>query len=404
LRCAASFPSLARTCSAKQLTGSFKKRRDGDACNMSNKKSGTLWIRTKTGPWGAFDWKILREWFSLKWLPPETEIAEEKDGPWQQAQSFAKFWKETQAMAKRVEEFEIVDLESEKVPLSPALRNRIVELGWPGNVELLRNYYWGNKLREQLESFFPDQSRSPFDDPDWPKCWSWPSPAGALRQEQVRLKEPFTPAQSEVLMFFLGANHGVITKGDASDKIKELLDDPNNDARWEDHKSKIPATEKQRDRLKWWAEKLGRRLPSPLMKAQASQLIDQWLEEHPELESEWYEQKERREEFDMEISIVVDDVDDWREFYDCKKISEKKVRNVLEVIGSRTASEKLDQFMNRFFAELRRQEPTLFSGRQAVARARSSAKPKGSCLILCIALLLLFAGVVGALAAHLFSR
>ncbi|HET7625982.1 MAG TPA: hypothetical protein VFM25_12035, partial [Verrucomicrobiae bacterium] len=283
---------------------------------MSNKKSGTLWIKTNAGPWGAFDWKLLREWLALKWLPPETEVAEEKDGPWQQAQSFAKLWKSTQGIAKRIEGLEIVDLESEKVPLSPALRTRIIELGWPGKVELLRNYYWGNKLREQLESLFPNSSRAPFDDPDWPKCWSWPSPAGALRQEHARLTEPLTPAQNEVLTYFLGAGHGIATKGEASDKIEELLDDPENDARWEDHKSKIPATEKQRDRLKWWAQKLGRRLPSPLMKSQASRLIDQLLEQHPDLESEWYEHKDRREEFEMELSVIADDVDEWREFHD----------------------------------------------------------------------------------------
>ena len=370
---------------------------------MSSKKTSTLWIKADGEPWGPFGWKLLREWFALKLLPPETEIAEEEDGPWQQAQSIAKLWSGTRAIAKRIEEFEIVDLESEKVALSPALRKRIVELGWPGNVELLRNYYWGNKLRENLESFFPDSSRSPFDDPDWPKCWSWPSPAGALRQEQVRLNESLTPPQNEVLTFFLGANHGLTTKGDASEKIEEILDDPEHNARWEDHKSKIPATEKQRERLKWWAEKLGRKLPSPLMKAQASQLIDQWLEERQELESEWYEHKDRREKFEMEVSVIANDVDEWREFYDCKKASEKKVRNVLEIIGSRTTGEPLDQFMNRFFAELRRQDPALFSGREVSSGSRAFPKPKGGCLVLCVALLFLVVLVVGTLAAHLLS-
>ena len=45
-------------------------------------------------------------------------------------------------MAEHIEEFEIVDLESGKVRLSPALRKRIIEPGWPGNVELLLNYYF----------------------------------------------------------------------------------------------------------------------------------------------------------------------------------------------------------------------------------------------------------------------
>lgn len=371
---------------------------------MNGKKTSTFWLKADAGPWGPLDWKLLREWLALKWLPPETEIAYEEDGPWHQAESIDKLWKGTQAIAKRIEEFEIVDLESEKVPLSPALRQRIIELGWPGNVELLRNYYWGNKLREKLESLFPDSSRSPFDDPEWPKCWSWPSPAGALRQEQVRLNEPLTPAQNEVLTFFLGASHGLTTKGNASETIERLLDTPENDARWEDHKSKIPATEKQRDRLKWWARKLGRSLPSPLMKAQASLLIERWLEEHPELEPEWYESKDQREEFEMEVSVMVDDVDEWRESHDCKKVSERKVRSVLKAVGSRVTDEPIDQFMNRFFAELRRQDPTLFSGHHVRTRSAASPRSKGGCLVLCVAFLLPLARLLGTLAAQSVSK
>ncbi len=371
---------------------------------MSGKKTSRFWLKADSGPWGPLDWKLLREWVALKWLPPETEVADEKDGPWYQAQSIDKLWKGTQVIAKRIEEFEIVDLESEKVPLSPALRQRIIELGWPGNVELLRNYYWGNKLREKLESLFADSSRSPFDDPEWPKCWSWPSPAGALCQEQVRLNEPPSPAQNEVLTFFLGASHGLTTKGNASETIEKLLDDPENNTPWEDHKSKIPATEKQRDRLKWWAHKLGRSLPSPLMKAQASQLIDQWLEEHPELESDWYEFKDQREDFEMDVSVIVDDVDEWREFHGCKRVSEKKVKNLLKAIGSRGTGEPIDQFMNRFFAELRRQDPLLFSGHHVRTRSTSSPRPNGGCLVLCISFLLLLGLVLGALASQSVSK
>jgi hypothetical protein len=295
-------------------------------------------------------------------------------------------------------------LESEKVALSAALKKRLHELGWPGDVELLRNYYWGNKLRETLESRFPDSSRALFDDADWPQCWSWPCPAAAQIQEQVRLSEPLTPAQNEVLTFFAGASHGVTTKCEASEKIEELLADPENDARWEDHKSRIPATDRQRERLKWWADKLGRRLPSPLMKAQASQIIDQWLEEHPELESEWYEHKERREEFEMEIFVISGDVDDWREFHNCKKVSEKKVRSVLDVIGTRKPGEPIDQFTDRFFAELWRQDPALFSVRETATRPTSSSEPKDGCVVLLVALLLLFVGILGALAKHLLSK
>jgi hypothetical protein len=57
--------------------------------------------------------------------------------------------------------------------------------------------------------------------------------------------------------------------------------------------------------------------------------------------------------------------------------------------------------MDKFFAELDHQEPTLFSGQQRKSRLRNR-KPKG-CLVLCI-VWLYFLGMIGALAAHLFFK
>jgi hypothetical protein len=267
---------------------------------MSRKESSAFWVKTSKGPWGPFDWKLLREWFALRWLPPVTEIATEKDGPWMQAQSVNKLWKETKSIVKQIEDFEIVDLESEKVPLSSALRQRILGLGWPGDLENLRNYYWGNRLREKLESIFPDALRPRFDDPDWPKCWSSPPPARESLEPPKWFSDPITTAQNDLLVFFLGPNHGIEKKIDASIEIEELLDDPDNAARWEAHNSKVPATKRQRDRLDWWAKKMGRSVPLSLKKAQASDLIDKWLDERPDLESEWYEFKAQREAADSD--------------------------------------------------------------------------------------------------------
>jgi hypothetical protein len=229
-----------------------------------------------------------------------TEIATEKDGPWMQAQSINKLWKETKAIAKQIDDFEIVDLESEKVPVSPALRQRLIELGWPANVDNLRNYYWGNKLREKLELVFPDAQRPLFDDPDWPKCWSSPPPARESLEPPKWFSDPITTAQDNLLVFFLGPNHGIEKKIDAAIEIEELLEDPDNAARWEASKSKVPATKKQLDRLDWWAKKLGRSVPSSLTKVQASDLIDKWLDERPDLESEWYEFKVQGEVVDSD--------------------------------------------------------------------------------------------------------
>jgi hypothetical protein len=267
---------------------------------MSAKGDSTFWVKTSGGPWGPFDWKLLREWLALRWLPPVTEIATEKDGPWMQAQSINKLWKENKAIAKQIDDFEIVDLESEKVPVSPALRQRLIELGWPANVDNLRNYYWGNKLREKLELVFPNAQRPLFDDPDWPKCWSSPPPARESLEPPKWFSDPITTAQDNLLVFFLGPNHGIEKKIDAAIEIEELLEDPDNAARWEASKSKVPATKKQLDRLDWWAKKLGRSVPSSLTKVQASDLIDKWLDERPDLESEWYEFKVQGEVVDSD--------------------------------------------------------------------------------------------------------
>ncbi len=96
-------------------------------------------------------------------------------------------------------------------------------------------------------------------------------------------------------------------------------------------------------------------------------MIDEWFvklpeleEEFPDLEEEWQEKKLRRREereekemAEMEVSVISEDVDDWRAFYNCKRVPKKKVTNVLELIGSRKQGEPINQFMNRFFTELR---------------------------------------------------
>lgn len=342
---------------------------------MSTKRTSQLWIMTKAGPWGPFDWKLLREWLALKWLPSDTRVGDGQDGPWQPAQSLEKLWKGTKAIEKRIEDFEEPDLALEKVPLSSALRKRILDLGWPGDVDLLRNYYWGDHLRKTLELLFPNPTRPEFKDPEGPAT-------SANAQD-----DPITSNQDEALRFFLGNDHGIQTKAQASAKLDEILDDPDNEVRWDEQRSKVPATARQRERLNWWAQKLGRTLPSRLSKPQASRLIEDWLDEHPELEADWYDYQTEREDAAMEVEVTAGNVDDWREFHDCKKVSQAKVKAVLAVIGSRNPDEPIDRFMNRFFAELKRIDPALFV--RGGSRRTASANPgKGGCLVLFVGLVL----------------
>ena len=143
-----------------------------------------FWLQNEQGGWGPFDWGLPREWFVLGWLPPETLVFEVPDGPWQAAQDVPVLWKPTKALCGTLEGVQDPKLASEQLPVSPALAARLQSLGWPGNPDLLRNYYWANKLRETLEKIIPDANRCLFDDPDWPRCWSWACPA-----EEVRIKE-----------------------------------------------------------------------------------------------------------------------------------------------------------------------------------------------------------------------
>jgi hypothetical protein len=367
---------------------------------MSRPKS-VYWIQTKRGPWGPFDWKLLRDWFALGWLTPETLVSEEMGGNWQLASAVERFWVKTKGTADKFQAFESLDLMSEKVPLSPALGARIQSLGWPGDLGRLKNYYWGNKLRETLENLFPDTQRPLFDDPAWP--WSGGSPAEAERRADQRRHErlagPPTSNQNEILQFFLGPHHGITSFREASLKTGQLLNDPQNKERWEAQ----PASPHQIARLQWASTRLHRPLPTSLTRGEAHELIDEWFvklpeleEEFPDLEEEWQEEKLRRREeqeekemVEMEVSVISEDVDDWREFYNCKRVPKKKVTNVLELIGSRKQGEPINQFMNRFFTELRRQDPTLFSGQSASANKRPTRRGTG-CMVMLSAGLLIF--------------
>ncbi len=321
-----------------------------------SEKLQKLWLKNNTGAWGPFNWKLLREWFIIGWLPPETEVADAKEGPWRYASDVTKLWKVNKATQTLAHAFEAGNLESEKLPLSNAIANRLKELGWPGDVRLLRNYYRGNRLREQLEQIFPQRCNDLFDDPDWPTCWSWPCPAEQARRNAER------------------------TKTSPRD--------------W----SNDPVTPKQYNRLKWWAEKLRFPLPSPSTKGEASAIIEEWLEKHPELEEEWENEATRLRdadlanyELDLQVSQIAGDVDDWREFYGCNSVSDATTCHVLKIVGERRQNEPIDVFMERFFAEVRRQSPNLFTGGATGSPCGTANKGQGCLFVLAIVIVVLVA-------------
>jgi hypothetical protein len=210
--------------------------------------------------------------------------------------------------------------------------------------------------------------------------------------------DPPTANQEGVLRFFIGDQHGIRTFAEASKTIDAILGDPRNRARWDAHNASVPATQPQRARLKWAAARLGKRLPANLNKARAHELLDEWFDDDLDLEGEWREEKERKIESEMEIECICGDVDDWREFYGCKKVSQKRVKGVLAVIGSRNDGEPLDKFMDRFFDELCHQVPTLFSARKVATRQSPSSKPNDDSLAVVLVIIVVVLGILGALA------
>ena len=213
--------------------------------------------------------------------------------------------------------------------------------------------------------------------------------------------QPPTANQECVLRFFIGEQHCVRTFAEASSAIGAILSDPQNKARWDAHNASVPATEPQRERLKWAAARLGKRLPANLSKAKAHELLDEWFDDDDlELESEWRQEKERKIWAKIEIESVCGDVDDWREFYTCKKVSQKRVKGVLVVIGSRNAGEPINKFMDRFFDELRRQVPTLFSARKVTPVPSPPPKANDDSIAVVLVIIVIAMGILWSLASH----
>lgn len=142
-----------------------------------------------------------------------------------------------------------------------------------------------------------------------------------------------------------------------------------------------PATERQIVRLKWAAKQLNQSLPKNITKEQASELIDEWFDGvlNEGLEEQWQQEKERleeerirKEDAALELEMIGSDVDDWREFYHCKRVSKTSVKSVCTVIGTRHDGEQLDKFMDRFFAELVTQKPELFQANHSSQKSIST--------------------------------
>lgn len=209
---------------------------------------------------GPVPWSRLREWLSLGWLPATDLLVRlEPCGQPSFATSFPFLFTTTAALRQLRLDFEIIDLAGERVAITAAQVTRLKALGWPGDCAALRNYYWADKLRAQLErEIF--HGLPTFHDDEWPACWGGPenSPANVERREAARPPREETIArrraawltsvtaagdcratnrQLKVLVFF-----GAIAAGDsvsfrdAMRLVPRLLADEDNAERWEAYK------------------------------------------------------------------------------------------------------------------------------------------------------------------------
>jgi len=354
-----------------------------------------VWLRIAGKTGGPFGQKLVRHSLHLGWLPKETEIAEDPNGPWRTAAGDETLWSESREIAVLKRHFAEGGLAGEKVSISEALGARLRALGWPGDVALLKNYYWSDRMPQDLE-----KERTPplplFDDPDWPKCWSAGSPAEVARKEAL---VPATPAQLHCLEYFLGPHHGIETKQTASKKLDEIFADPKKRARWEASKYGERATERQVQRLQWWAAQMGRSLPAELDKEEASSLIDRWREERPELLPLWEakkeqaaEQKEDAEAREADVEIHLGWIDEWREIHHCRQVPKQVAASVIDQVGFRSEREGLDIWTRRFFGELRRVRPDLFSAQPPRDRRRGLLKPAGCVGMVVVGIVILAVG------------
>jgi hypothetical protein len=260
-------------------------------------------VITERGRWGPIPWQNLRLWLALGWLPKDIPIQERSATAAVPATSVERLW----LIAGRP--FTAKDpsdgQEATTVPVSPALRLRLVDvLGWPGNTNGL-NYFNGDWLRLELEKIFLSVDRPEFRDPEWPSSLKRDGRAEAAIWQAARDAEPATDNQKAVLAFFGKPTAGV-EKGTASETINALFAESGNKGKWEQHRgwSAEPATEKQLFRLQFAAKRLRRTMPPNLNKQSAHDLIDEWFQGRPELENAYQEYKIGLEEREIEKDMA----------------------------------------------------------------------------------------------------
>ncbi len=247
----------------------------------------SFWVLADGGELGPIRREFIRTWIYFGFLDNSILISDDNRSTWKNPTTVRdiftipdslKHWRESALRESR---------KLESTQPSRMLIARLAELGWPGQIKKIQNYYMGNILRETLEEALPDPTRAPFGDTEWPSWMEAATPADIFENEKKNRNRPPTSRQLEVLEFFLGSDHGLSKFGECRDKISELFSDSEKYNLWNTRNDHKPPTEPQLDRLKWWSRELGEPLSEDLTFGTARDILTEWENRRPDLSSKW---------------------------------------------------------------------------------------------------------------------
>lgn len=154
-----------------------------------------------------------------------------------------------------------------------------------------------------------------------------------------------------ILKYFKVKGITKMSQTDARKKIEEIFSDPNNKKRWEDR----PAEKNQKDIYHFF--KLP--IPSGLNHKDADKFIGELMQDEEKLEA-WEKYEEEIDERESWFEDNYEMMNDARDLYDCKKISKKLFKQVVESLESSGMSlEQIEEDEDVFFEKALEINPQL---------------------------------------------
>ncbi len=194
-----------------------------------------------------------------------------------------------------------------------------------------------------------------------------------------------------ILKYFKVKGITKMSQTDARKEIEQIFSDPNNKQRWESR----PAEKSQKDIYKFFQLPI----PSRLSHDDASRFIDELFQDEEKLET-W---EKHEDEIDDRESWFEDNheiMNDARDLYDCKKISKKLFKQVVESLESSGMSlEQIEENEDAFFEKALEINPQLLlasASRPSKSIGKSSNKSGSSigAIVMIIVILIIIFSVI----------